>query len=95
MIFGRKGESEEIVEKLVRNRFIALTGASGSGKSSLIHCGVIPGIKTRSIKGKSSWRIFSIKPGNNPFGSLADAFVETSLNSGQKTVRREEILNIR
>jgi AAA+ ATPase superfamily predicted ATPase len=92
--FGREGESEEIVGKLVRNRFVAVTGASGSGKSSLIHCGVIPGIKTQSLRGTSSWRIFSIKPGNNPIGSLADAFVETNLNSGQKTVRKEEILKI-
>ena len=37
---------------------------------------------------------FSIKPGNNPIGSLANAFVETNLNSGQKTVRKEEILKI-
>ncbi len=92
--FGRDGESEEIVGKLIKNRFVAVTGASGSGKSSLIHCGVIPKIKARSVKGASSWRIISIKPGNDPVGNLADAFVEPGLNSDQKKLRREELVKL-
>jgi AAA15 family ATPase/GTPase len=40
--FGREDESSEIAGKLIRNRFVAVTGASGSGKSSLILCGLLP-----------------------------------------------------
>ncbi len=92
--FGREGESEEIVGKLIRNRFVAVTGASGSGKSSLLHCGVIPEIRARSVKGASSWRIISVKPGNDPVGNLADAFIESGLNSDQKNLGREELLKL-
>ena len=56
--FGRESETGEIVGKLARNRFVAVTGASGSGKSSLIHCGVIPGIRHRALEGTSSWKIY-------------------------------------
>ena len=51
--FGRENESEVIAAKLLRNRFIALTGESGSGKSSLILCGLLPIIKIclQKVKG--------------------------------------------
>ena len=42
LFFGRKGQVSEITLNLRENRFIAVIGASGSGKSSLIYCGVIP-----------------------------------------------------
>ena len=48
--FGRENESEEITGKLLRNRFVAVTGASGSGKSSLVICGLIPRIRSLSAK---------------------------------------------
>ena len=44
--FGRERESEEIFLKLLRSRFVAVTGASGSGKSSLVQGGLIPGSKS-------------------------------------------------
>ncbi len=42
LFFGREGQSEVILEYLAQNRFAAITGASGSGKSSLIYCGLVP-----------------------------------------------------
>ena len=31
LFFGRKKESEEVLEKLLKNRFVTVIGASGSG----------------------------------------------------------------
>ena len=90
--FGRKIESEEIVGKLIKNRFVAVTGASGSGKSSLIHCGVIPEIQRQSLK-EHSWRVISIKPGNNPVANLADAFIGNGLNPDLKK-KSDEVIKI-
>ena len=50
--FGRENESEEITGKLIRNRFLAVTGASGSGKSSLVICGLLPRIQKSLCKRK-------------------------------------------
>lgn len=92
--FGRESESDEIVRKLIKTRFVAVTGSSGSGKSSLIHCGVIPELKKQTLKGGASWRVLSVKPGNNPTGILADAFVNASINPEQNKSRKDEILKI-
>lgn len=73
LFFGRRGESEEVLGKLLKNRFVTVMGASGTGKSSLIYCGVLPGIRHDNT---SRWRIFSFRPGNDPFGNLALALSE-------------------
>jgi len=42
--FGRDAEVESLLERVLArgDRFLALIGASGSGKSSLVHAGLIP-----------------------------------------------------
>ena len=42
LFFGREGQSDEVLLKLSKNRFIGVIGPSGSGKSSFIYCGVMP-----------------------------------------------------
>jgi len=90
--FGRKIESEEIVGKLIKNRFVAVSGASGSGKSSLISCGVIPEIRRQSLK-EHSWRVISIKPGINPVANLAAGFIGNGLNPDLKS-KSDEVIKI-
>jgi WD40 repeat protein/energy-coupling factor transporter ATP-binding protein EcfA2 len=92
--FGRETESEEITGKITRNRFLAIIGASGSGKSSLIQCGLVPRIRDLSLNGPPVWLIINMKPGNDPFGSLADAFAENLLNADKQGISRGEILRI-
>lgn len=92
--FGRENESAEIAGKLFRNRFVAVTGASGSGKSSLILCGLIPKIRSLSSTGTEKWWILTMKPGNDPFGNLTDSFVENILNTDLKRNSRNESLKL-
>ncbi|GHJ37372.1 XRE family transcriptional regulator [Streptomyces sp. TS71-3] len=40
--FGRERLVQELAEKLRRHRFVAVLGASGSGKSSLLRAGLVP-----------------------------------------------------
>ncbi len=74
LFFGREGQSQSVLEHLKNNRFVAVIGASGSGKSSLIYCGVVPGLLDGQ-EGKD-WSIITSRPGNNPVHSLIDAFEE-------------------
>jgi WD40 repeat protein/energy-coupling factor transporter ATP-binding protein EcfA2 len=92
--FGRENESSEIAGKLIRNRFVVVTGASGSGKSSLILCGVLPRIRNLSSKGAGKWRILTMKPGNDPFGNLTSAFVDNIAGADYKKESGSEILKL-
>ena len=78
LFFGRREESGEVLKKLLDNRFVTVMGASGTGKSSLIFCGVIPGIRSMKAAGSSGWRVISFRPGNDPFGNLVKAMSEDS-----------------
>lgn len=93
LFFGREGESEEVLGKLLKNRFVTVIGASGSGKSSLIYCGVLPKVRNLKMDKSSAWKIITFRPGNDPFGNLADAFSEDISATGQKTINRDAVLS--
>ncbi len=92
LFFGREGESEEVLGKLLKNRFVTVIGASGSGKSSLIYCGVLPKVRTSKAKDTNSWRIISFRPGNDPFLNLAEAIADDIAISGKMAVDKNIIL---
>ena len=74
LFFGREGQSDELLARLGRTRFLAVVGTSGSGKSSLIRAGLIPAIYGGLMSGAgSSWRIAVMRPGHDPVGNLAQA----------------------
>lgn len=45
--FGRGADIEAALARLTRSRFLAVSGASGSGKSSLVRAGVVPALQRR------------------------------------------------
>ncbi len=72
LFFGREGQSDELIARLSRSRFLAVVGTSGSGKSSLIRAGLMPALRGGMMKGAGSgWRIAVMRPGGNPIGNLA------------------------
>jgi len=90
LFFGRENESREVVSKLLKNRFVTVIGASGTGKSSLIYCGVLPGVQKES-GGEGNWKIITFRPGNDPFGNIGAAIAE-QLNPSSGDVSVETIL---
>lgn len=68
MFFGRDGAIAEILDRLSESRFLVLVGASGSGKSSLVHAGVIPAAESAGLGFVST---ALITPGSDPIGALA------------------------
>jgi hypothetical protein len=74
LFFGRDGQSDELLARLARTRFLAVVGTSGSGKSSLIRAGLIPALYGGLMaQTGSAWRIAVLRPGSNPIGNLACA----------------------
>lgn len=83
LFFGREGQSEEILAKLKKNKFVTVIGASGSGKSSLIYCGIIPRL-TAGSDSSGGWKVLNLRPGNDPIGNLVDTFAGESDKNNEK-----------
>ncbi len=94
LFFGREGQSDEILGKLSENKFVAILGASGSGKSSLMFCGLIPTLYGGFMTDAgSNWRIVVTRPGGGPVDNLAEALLArdkeyASLNDDDKLIRK-------
>ena len=74
LFFGREKQIDELLRRLRGARLLSVVGASGSGKSSLVRCGLIPALQGGSMAGAGSgWRVAILRPGEDPIGHLAGA----------------------
>lgn len=74
LFFGREHQVDAMVNKLAERRFLGVVGTSGSGKSSLVNCGLQPALhQGRMASAGTSWRIAKFRPGTNPLGAMAGA----------------------
>ncbi len=78
LFVGREGLTAKLVERVLsltssgspnQTRFLAVVGASGSGKSSLVRAGLIPGLRWN--KKSIDWPIHIFTPTAHPLESLA------------------------
>lgn len=83
LFFGREGQVDEILTKLAKNRSVTIMGYSGSGKSSLMHCGVLPVLYGGFVTETGPfWKMVALRPGDSPLDNLANSFAEVMLRSG-------------
>lgn len=73
LFFGREALVAELVTKVEQAPFLAVMGASGSGKSSVVRAGLIPELKAGALPGSERWRYVTITPGSTPVDQLAVA----------------------
>ncbi len=79
LFFGREGQSDEVLLKLSKSRFVGVIGPSGSGKSSFIYCGVLPILYGGFLTDSSpNWEVIVTRPGGGPIDNLAEALLKTS-----------------
>jgi formylglycine-generating enzyme required for sulfatase activity/energy-coupling factor transporter ATP-binding protein EcfA2 len=76
IFFGRGYETDALVKQLNDSRFVAVVGASGSGKSSLVGAGLIPRLRANAIEGSKDWQIVRFIPGEDPIERLYDALLD-------------------
>ncbi|HEX9923635.1 MAG TPA: hypothetical protein VGD99_13335, partial [Anaerolineae bacterium] len=55
---------------------LAVIGASGSGKSSLVRAGLIPALRDGNIPSSEAWPIRVVLPGPKPIEALAETFIK-------------------
>lgn len=102
LFFGREKQIDELIQKLSKTRFLAVIGASGSGKSSLVKSGLLPSLHSGYLADAgSSWRICTFRPGSDPIGNLSvamcneeilgsDSFNENSPEIIESILRRND-----
>src|SRR5215475_13769656 len=74
LFFGRESQVDAMVNKLAATRFLAVVGSSGSGKSSLVNCGLRPALHGGLMASAgTSWRMGQFRPGSDPLRAMADA----------------------
>lgn len=74
LFFGRESQVDAMVDKLAANRFLAVVGTSGSGKSSLVNCGLRPALRTGLMANAGTrWRMAQCRPGGDPVAALSKA----------------------
>ena len=87
---GRIGQSEELIKRLKKNRFLAVIGSSGTGKSSLVRAGLIPQLFGGYLHDAGSkWNIAICRPGKDPIENLAIALSSIKTNTNEP----EELIN--
>jgi WD40 repeat protein/DNA-directed RNA polymerase specialized sigma24 family protein len=74
LFFGREKQINQMVDTLAAQRLLAVVGSSGSGKSSLVNCGLQPALHRGLMASAGShWRMVRFRPGLRPIASLAAA----------------------
>jgi hypothetical protein len=86
VFFGRQSETHQLVELLTPTlqhgpgRMVAVVGPSGSGKSSLLHAGLLP----RLARMPDRWLVVPpLRPGRQPTAALADSLARAFAARGQ------------
>ncbi|MEJ7785183.1 MAG: protein kinase [Solirubrobacteraceae bacterium] len=81
LFFGRESQAERVLQRLAEVRFVAVVGASGSGKSSFVRAGLLAGISAAGSGGGRP-RVALLTPGEHPLDALAEA---VSMARGEAT----------
>ncbi|MFD8380152.1 helix-turn-helix domain-containing protein [Streptomyces sp. NPDC059679] len=69
--FGRERLTGDLLDLVRRERFAAVFGPSGSGKSSLLRAGLIPALRQGQVTGARLAAIRVLSPGERPFSAHA------------------------
>ena len=75
--YGREDLIHDLLSRLKTTSFLAVIGASGSGKSSLVQAGVLPHLETKGLLNESAEQLqicqtWVMRPGHNPLAALVN-----------------------
>ncbi|MDJ0580997.1 caspase family protein [Crocosphaera sp.] len=88
--FGRENLTKTLLGKISQKNFLAVLGASGSGKSSVIRAGVLYQLKQGlMLQGSADWEIKIMVPGNQPMFTIAQQFLEPDLSRIERSQQLE------
>ena len=80
LFFGREEQVSELLNLLQRHRFLAVVGSSGSGKSSLVRCGLMSQLHGgMMLDAGAQWKVAVMQPGGDPLARLAQSLIEADI----------------
>jgi WD40 repeat protein/uncharacterized caspase-like protein len=89
--FGRDAVTQTLINRVLQSSFLAVIGASGSGKSSVVQAGLMAQLRQgKQIPGSEQWWMRCLRPGASPIESLVQRLVE----SGTEKERHYQRLQI-
>ena len=73
--YGRTGLTDELIKRVEKSNFVAVLGASGSGKSSVLSAGLLYKLKRgEDLLGSDRWQFYPLfNPGEHPLQNLKAA----------------------
>ena len=90
--YGRRELTDTLVNHVREKTFLAIVGASGSGKSSVLRAGLLHRLKLgQQLAGSDQWKIRILFPGKQLLQNLALAFVDADLQESERTEQLEKV----
>lgn len=91
--YGREDVIDRLLDLVRTESLVAVIGASGSGKSSLVKAGLVPSLRDGALPGSDEWFIVHMKPGSHPFDGFHLGLRETawSHQAGKPPDRSREL----
>jgi hypothetical protein len=89
--FGRDAAVQQLVTTVESQSFVAVVGASGSGKSSVVRSGLVP--RLRRNQGRV-WEIVTVVPGDRPMNALATVllpFLEPDMTEADRLIEANKL----
>jgi DNA-binding SARP family transcriptional activator/tRNA A-37 threonylcarbamoyl transferase component Bud32/WD40 repeat protein len=72
--YGRASLVDELVQRVASSSFVVVIGPSGSGKSSLLHAGLIPRLRAEAA------RVVTVTPGDDPSDRLRTGLLGVAIS---------------
>ncbi|HEY9600799.1 MAG TPA: caspase family protein, partial [Allocoleopsis sp.] len=91
--YGRETLTQQLISQVAHQSFLAVVGASGSGKSSVVQAGLMAQLRRgKQLPGSEKWWIRKLTPGARPLEALSRRLGEDS--RGRKVTQDdgEEVL---
>lgn len=76
--YGHESTIHQLTEAVAHQPLVLLAGPSGSGKSSLVFAGLLPGLSRPTSEQATDWSLLCFRPGRDPVGNLAQALCRGS-----------------
>ncbi|MEL6813719.1 MAG: hypothetical protein AAFP03_02770 [Cyanobacteria bacterium J06598_3] len=93
--FGRTALVQRLLREVNGQSFLAVVGASGSGKSSVVQAGLMAQLRQgKQIPGSQHWWVNSFRPGAHPLQALAKRLMDVGKEGDSKEQLQKEQLQI-
>ncbi|PSB22008.1 hypothetical protein C7B65_00920 [Phormidesmis priestleyi ULC007] len=92
--YGREGLTRKLIQEVSHQSYLAVVGASGSGKSSIVQAGLIAQLRQgKQVPSSEQWWIGQMRPGDRPLEALSRRLVDAGTEK-EKTLQQQQIEGI-